>query len=265
MRRRSGRRRRVPRQVRRRRRGREGDRRVRPEAGRGRSGGRARGRRRPRLGSVRDQQDPRVGRLRRRHRRRARRGRHRGRAPDRQPPHRGCSDRAARRGGRAPGRRRDPALVDPDPPHHPLRPLRTAGDERARAARGRARRRRRLRLEAQHLRRGGDPRRARPQAEAAGEVDRDQVGEHGLHAPRSRPDRLHHDRSEVRRDRHGGESEAHLRPRRVLPAPDPVHPGARASRLPAAATRSTPSTCTSPASSRTSSRPTRSAARGARR
>ena len=58
--------------------------------------------------------------------------------------------------------------------------------------------------------------RPRPQAQAAGEVDRDPVGEHGLHPPRPRPGRPHHDGREVRRDGHRGAGEDRRRPRRLL-------------------------------------------------
>ena len=55
--------------------------------------------------------------------------------------------------------------------------------------RGRAGRRRRLRLQAADVRRGGPALLGRPQAGAAGQVDRDPLGEHAGLPPRARPDR----------------------------------------------------------------------------
>ena len=202
---------------------------------------------------------------RRRPRGRLRRGRPHHRASRRQPPHGRRRDRAPRRARRLPRRRADdldqhagPALRAPVPRH----PARHQPGPRPR---GRAGRRRRVRLQAADVRRGGPALLGRPQARAAGQVDRDPLGEHAGLPPRARPDRQGaHGRQERRLDhrvprRHPG------RLRRVPPAAHADDPVARGLRDAGAATGCRPSRRTSPASSRTSSRRTRSAARAAPR
>ena len=159
-----------------------------------------------------------------------RRGRPHHRAPRRQPPDRRRRHRAPRRPRRLPRRRAHdldehagPALRAPVPRH----PARHRPGPRPR---GRAGRRRRLRLQAADVRRGGPALLGRPQAGAAGQVDRDPLGEHAGLPPRARSDRQGaHGRQERRLDhrvprRHPG------RLRRVphaAHADDPVARGVR--------------------------------------
>ena len=90
----------------------------------------------------------------------------------------GRADRAARLDRRAPRRQADALLDDADPAHRALRPVGDARHPRGQAARGRPRRGRRLRRQAPGLRRGGARARARQAAGAAGQVDRDALGAH---------------------------------------------------------------------------------------
>ena len=100
------------------------------------------------------------------------------RGADRAPLGRGLLDRRRppRPLLRVPGR-----PPDPRPARRGVRPRPVAG------ARDRARRRRRLRRQVAHVSRGAGPRLLRPRPRAAGEVDRDPLGEHGGHAPRPGP------------------------------------------------------------------------------
>ena len=156
------------------------DRRVRRQAGRRGSRGGARGGLAARLGAVRDEQDPRVGR------RRAgtstprwprpRRGRG---AARRQPPHLGRPDRAARRRSREPRGENLTLYSSTQIPHIARCCCRHAGHARGQAARGGSRRGRRLRLQAAGVCRGGARAGARQAPGGpAGQVDRVALGEH---------------------------------------------------------------------------------------